>query len=209
MKLRLTFNNEPDEQEETEENYISNPDSSGSSPEADSEIGALAEREKALSEGKSKPPAETESKSETPEELGAAESAAAVPEANEGFYNPSEDEPEVKRKSVSFLLWGSGRRKRNTITGGIIGLLIGGGFGGFFLIASGPFQAIQASQVLQGPFSILNHDSSLRLNKLFRYNRTATSGDIGETRVGTLGSKIFSSTMGQLSDVGIESKETP
>ena len=91
-------------------------------------------------------------------------------------------------------------------------LLVGGGVTGFIIaaiisfFAIGPLEIIHLSHILQQPFSKSDSDSSNRLGKLFR---AARKNDIGETRVGRLGSKIFGKTIQQLSDIGVDIERNP
>jgi len=95
------------------------------------------------------------------------------------------------------------RSRKKGILGFVIGLLTLGMFIGFG-ISSGPAQAIQLSEILQRSFSKNNSDSSTVTNRLFRYARAAKNGDISETRVGILGSKVFGDTIAQLKEIGID-----
>ena len=93
--------------------------------------------------------------------------------------------------------------RRKTVTGGIIGLLLGGGVFFGLGVSSGPLQVIHLGEVLHHSFDKNESDSSVRTRHLFRYAKAAKSGNIGETRVGVLGSKVFGTTLKQLSDIGI------
>ena len=87
--------------------------------------------------------------------------------------------------------------------------LLGGGFlAGFVAVVftissvlSGPFELIHLGQLLSKPFSHSNNTSGVRTSALLRFSR---NGDIGETRVGKLGSKVFANTTAQLKAAGIE-----
>lgn len=91
------------------------------------------------------------------------------------------------------------RRRRvilgsSTIGGTIITLLI-------LTVTSGPLQLIHLSQILQKNFAGNEQTANIRTKGLFRYART---GDIGETRVGRIGSGVFGKTSEQLKSAGIE-----
>src|SRR5579862_5235247 len=118
-----------------------------------------------------------------------------VPEHEQSLYRSSSTSPGRVR-------FGSLRKRRNWIFGGVGAATIGGLIG-FSIFVSGPLQLIHLSQILQHPFEKNNSDSSLRLGRLYRF---AKSGQIGETRVGDLGSKIFGSTIDQLGQIGVEIK---
>lgn len=109
----------------------------------------------------------------------------------------SDDETKGKRSRFSIS-------RRKGVTGGIVGLLLGGGVFFGFGIASGPLQVIHLGEVLHHGFSKSDSDSSNRTRHLFRYARAAKSGNIGETRVGILGSKVFGKTLSQLHEIGID-----
>lgn len=72
---------------------------------------------------------------------------------------------------------------------------------GFLSISSGPLQLIHLDEILKKEFSGTNDISSIRLNSLYRYYKT---GNVGETRVGLLGSKVVGNSLDQLSKIGIE-----
>jgi hypothetical protein len=97
--------------------------------------------------------------------------------------------------------------KRSSIGIALAGLA-GGGAIGFFSIASGPLQLIHLSEILGKNMHFSHSASENRGNKLMRYWRAGKTSDIGETRVGKLGSLTFSKTMAQLKDIGIEFERT-
>lgn len=110
----------------------------------------------------------------------------------------------LKGGKILSALWGSKKRKRNTIGGGITGLLVAGVM--FFLgIASGPLQLIHLAEILGKSFVHSENSTSLRTNSLFRY---AKSGDYGQTRLTYLGSKIFGGTVDELKGIGIDMGNT-
>jgi len=93
-----------------------------------------------------------------------------------------------------------GSTRRTVLTGGTTSLIIAGII--FLLsIVSGPLQFIHLSQILQRNFWGQEHTATIRAKGLFRYARTK---DIGETRVGYLGSKRFAKAYSQLKDIGVE-----
>lgn len=83
--------------------------------------------------------------------------------------------------------------------GGIIAAIVALVFG--FSIISGPLQLIHLSQILSKNFAGTENTSSIRFQGLFRYART---GDVGQTRVGYLGSKVFAKTITDLGKIGIQ-----
>lgn len=95
--------------------------------------------------------------------------------------------------------------KKNTIIGLVTGGVVGGSIFGLSII-QGPMQLIHLSQILQKNFSSNEDNTATRTRGLVRYART---GDIGETRVGKLGSVTMAKVLGQLEDIGIEFQKNP
>lgn len=95
--------------------------------------------------------------------------------------------------------------KKRTITGVVVGGIIGGGFFGFSLI-QGPAQVIQLAEWLKTPSFGNEKNSSIRVSQAYRYWK---SGDIGETRVSGLGSSVFRQTMENLERSGITYDRDP
>lgn len=92
---------------------------------------------------------------------------------------------------------------------GIIGFITGGFVGGGILglsILSGPAELIQLGSILEKPQFGTEKNSSIRLSAALRYAKT---GDIGETRVSIIGSRVFRATMSQLQDIGIDFARDP
>jgi hypothetical protein len=123
----------------------------------------------------------------------------------EGFRHEGTPKKVSLTSRAASLLQG---KKRGVAIGGGIGAIGIGGVISLSTILTGPLQTIHLAQLLSK-----NNDSSSsatdnRLNKLFRYTRAGKTGDIGETRVGHLGSKVFGKTITQLKDVGIEFQRT-
>jgi len=110
-----------------------------------------------------------------------------------------------KAEAVKNLLWSTKNRRRNTIGGGLVGTIVSIAFA-VAGITSGPLQAIHLSQILMKNFRGSENSSSVRANGLFRFART---NDVGETRVGKLGSLTFAKTTAQLKDIGIEFQRNP
>jgi|GEM_PF-1781819 len=145
-------------------------------------------------------------------DIGSAESNPASPPksgAGSGFYKPDSNpttnidpgNSSFAKRTGKFL---KGKKGRNILIGsGIAGFGIGGAMS-FLSVVSGPLQLVHLSQILQKPGESSSSDSSNRLSKLFRYTRAVKATDVGEARVGRLGSKIFGDTISKLSDVGIE-----
>lgn len=106
----------------------------------------------------------------------------------------------MKGGKILSAFWGNKKRKRNTIGGGVAGLIVTGVM--FFLgIASGPLQLIHLAEVLGKSFTYSENSSSVRTGDLLRY---AKSGNYGETRLSFLGSKIYGNTVDQLKGLGVE-----
>lgn len=110
----------------------------------------------------------------------------------------------IKGGKILSVFWGNKKRKRNTIGGGIAGAIVA--IVMFFMgIASGPFQLIHLAQILGKAFTHSEDATSRRTSGLFRYAKT---GELGHTRVGYLGSKIFGSSIDQLKSIGVEFETT-
>ncbi len=93
-------------------------------------------------------------------------------------------------------------RKRAAIT--VTTLVLGGGGLGLGSILLGPLELMHLGQVLSkfsvGTSSAISH----RTNGFLASTRAARTGDIGETRVGYLGSRRFHNVEAQLKEIGIE-----
>jgi hypothetical protein len=85
-------------------------------------------------------------------------------------------------------------------------LLIVGGFILVFSILQGSMQLIHLSQILQKSSMVHTQMSISRLNSLMRFDAT---GDVGETRVGIIGSKYFREARTELKNIGIEFERNP
>lgn len=133
--------------------------------------------------------------------LGAAEAAAGA--MRSGLYNAN---PAL---GVAAKIKGALRvnNKRRTLIGGGVASLIGGGVIFVLMIASGPGQLIHLSKILQKPGFGTEKSVAKRTNGLFRY--ASSGGDIGETRVGHYGSRVFAKTITQLADIGVEFQRNP
>jgi hypothetical protein len=99
---------------------------------------------------------------------------------------------------TNFFL-GSSRRKKSTVGGSLVGLLVGGGVFGLIII-SGPAELVQLSHILQRTFNNSQNASSNRLDKLYRY---ATAEDVGETRLNVIERSIIRPQIESLNDLGI------
>jgi len=135
----------------------------------------------------------TSSTSDTPNSLASAEKGAGGSGTNSLVNSPTLSTPSRLKQ-----LFGS-KRRRAAIGGGTA-VIIGGVFFATTIV-SGPLQLVHLSQILQRDFSGLDSTSSSRTKGLFRFART---GNIGETRVGKIGSTVFGKTISQLSELGIE-----
>ena len=129
--------------------------------------------------------------------------------AKSGFYKPESNpttnigsgDSSFAKRTGKFL---KGKGGRNILIGsGFAGFGIGGLIA-FMSVISGPLQPIHLAQILGKNNDSSSSASTSRLGKLFRYARVAKAGDIGEVRVGSLGSKVFGNTISDLSKVGIE-----
>lgn len=124
---------------------------------------------------------------------------SAVPKNERSLWNPSSKSDKPGRFNVKNLF--ATRRRAILGGGGIIGTLIGIIFG--FSVLQGPFQFLHFSQLLQ-QFHLLSQEDAGddRMGRLYRFIRSG--GDVGETRVGYLGSKMKTKMLSQLSDIGIK-----
>jgi len=142
---------------------------------------------------------------------GTAVAEGASPEASavNGLYNPAKDIGGVAGKLAdignaspagrfSKLLTRSLTKKNSTI-GGIVGLLIGGGFL-FGSLSLGPPELIHYAQTLGKPAEHQQTASTSEVGKLIRWAKTK---DIGETRLGFLGSKLNKKIVADFADRGI------
>jgi hypothetical protein len=130
---------------------------------------------------------------------GAASTGSETPASDNGLYSGGAASVGAASAAKGFF-WGSRGRKQATVFGGggLAGVLI---FSIFSLMAlSGPAELIQLSETLKIPFSHSEHTDSRLSKRLLRYAKT---GNVGETRLGVLGSKIFGNLRTQLSDAGI------
>jgi|GEM_PF-2793309 len=115
------------------------------------------------------------------------------PDKDNNTNQPTDDTPKAKGKTS---------KKRKVITGGIIGLLIGGGFGLFGLI-SGPLQFLHFSQILQ--------KSQFGTNEMFGRDRSGklirrlTAGNSPERRnMSFLGNRVADRYQSRLRQAGLE-----
>ena len=108
----------------------------------------------------------------------------------------------MKGGKILSALWGSKTRKRNTIGGGVIGLIVGGGFFGMSIL-SGPFEFIHIAQLLtHSHFSHQNDAGDNRVGKMWRYMKSG--GSLGETRLSYIESKFIKDpTIAKLKELGL------
>jgi|GEM_PF-953731 len=142
------------------------------------------------------PEGESSASTATSNQLSTAEVAGAGAAAGFGF---SLEKANPWSRMTDWI----GRNKGKSATGGgIIGLLIGGGFflGG---IATGPMQLINLAHILDHSFSKVQSDSSDRTNHLFRYAKALQEKNVGYTRVGLIGQKVMGGVLADLGKVGI------
>jgi uncharacterized protein YjbI with pentapeptide repeats len=120
-----------------------------------------------------------------------------VPSAEDSLYKNASSATQPGKVRFSNLL---GTRRRKIIFGGgaattIVGITI------FLTFLSGPLEFIHLSQILQRNFAGSNFTATIRNKGLFRYART---GNVEETRLGALGSKVYNRTISQLNDQGVD-----
>lgn len=120
-----------------------------------------------------------------------------------GLYKPEKDEEEagVGTKLKGFF-WGSRRRRQASITGGIIGIIFGGGVFGITSLSTGPLQFVHLAQLLihHGSLEDQNDAGDDRLSRIIRY---AKDGDIGETRLNILSKTVKDNVVNSLGKKGI------
>lgn len=110
-----------------------------------------------------------------------------------------------RRENESLLRFGTrmavGKQKMAVI-GGIAGLLIGAAFA-IVAILSGPAQLVQLGRVLALWKAPASAAANVRFGNFLNTNRALETGDVGETRVGFLGSRRFSALDTELRGKGI------
>ncbi len=104
--------------------------------------------------------------------------------------------------SAGAALFGSKKKKAGA--GGIVGVIAAVFMFGAF-IGVGPLKIIHLSQILQKAHFGNENDSSIGMRGLIRFART---GNIGETRVGALGSAMVKRTTAKLTVAGFDFGET-
>jgi hypothetical protein len=117
-----------------------------------------------------------------------------VPDAEKSLYNSSPTQP--GRLKFRNLL---GTRRRKILLGG--GVVSSGIALLIFLIGSGPLEFVHLSQVLQRNFFGTSNTIQIRNKGLLRFART---GNVEETRLGMLGSKVYNRTLSQMKEQGME-----
>lgn len=91
------------------------------------------------------------------------------------------------------------RNKKKAAAGGIIGAVTGVSFFGFGIL-SGPAQLIQLSQILRKPLFSMEQDKQVRGSAMIRFWKT---GDIGETRLSFIGTRVAGNALQKLGRNGI------
>lgn len=125
------------------------------------------------------------------EELDKAESGGGG-----GLYTPGSDDESGSAKTKRKRSFWTRKRVAFGVSASVLTI---GGFSGFSVV-QGPLQLVHVSQILSRNFNHDKDSSSTRTRQLYKLWRT---GDVGETRVGALGSKVFAKTIKQLSDIGV------
>lgn len=129
-------------------------------------------------------------KSLSPSDVAKNEASAASPAANQAESKESDDtigggfRDEGSKKSRRFRL-----TRRQAVTGGVTGILIGGAFG-LFSILHGPLQIIHFAQLLQKFHFSVNED--FMDGRAGRYLRYGFSGNAERARLGFVRDKIAS-----------------
>jgi hypothetical protein len=91
------------------------------------------------------------------------------------------------------------RNKKKVAAGGIVGAITGVSFYGLGII-SGPLQLVHLSQVLRGSLFSMERDKQTRGAAMIRYWKT---GDIGQTRLTFVGSRIAGNAVQRLERNGV------
>ena len=138
--------------------------------------------------------------------LGAEAGIAGGAAAAASLFNPVEG-PAGKLKGLRNVFWGSAKRRRNSVGGGIAGISVGGLLFAA-VIGSGPFEFIHLAQLLtQFHFANMQNASDDRTSKLFRFIHY-TQGKPEYSRMGVVGNKLASTIETKMNANGIESAYT-
>lgn len=92
--------------------------------------------------------------------------------------------------------------KKKGIVGILAGVLMGGVFA-FFGFLAGPLELMHLGNILGNASRPTSSLLRTRTGHFFRNQRAVATGQVGETRVGRIGSKIFAKAEGQLNRSGI------
>ena len=99
------------------------------------------------------------------------------------------------------ILWGTKGRKAATAGGGTVGLTVAAFTVGSMWL-SGPFQLMHISQIMQkAHFSTQEDAGDERMGRVYRFLRSG--GDVGETRIGYLGSKYKKTMLADMKKIGL------
>ncbi len=111
-----------------------------------------------------------------------------------GFFNASPNSSSTSKRRVRFT------KRRAAVGGGITAMVIAGVVG-ISSIVQGPFQLVHLGEILKKNLFGTEQSTASRTKGLFRYAR---SGEYGETRLGSVGSKFFHKYIDQLKEIGVE-----
>jgi hypothetical protein len=119
--------------------------------------------------------------------------------AGDGSPSEKNTEPQSKKRGWK----GLSKKAKGGIIGGLTGLGIGGGIFGFTII-SGPLEFVHLGEVLHNTHLAQQEDAGdVRTGRLIRGMR---EGNVGSTRVGWLGNKLYKNTIANLAEKGITPK---
>lgn len=143
--------------------------------------------------------AEQENQGEDSEPAGDNEEGSA----NEAGSTGGSSSNDKKGKSTFSAKSFAKRHVKKLAAGAAVGMFLT--ISAFIIIpALGPLQLMHLSHILQRSMEKGYADNTVRMGKLFGYSRAVKTGDVGETRVGVLGSRVFHRTVVQLSAMGID-----
>lgn len=159
------------------------------------------------------------SRGKTPEQLANAESG--ISGASDALDTTSAKELGLVNElahQAGKIPSGSGNNVPGKIVGAIGGKgrwLVGGGLGGaiatfaIFSILQGPFQLIHLGQILSKFSRGTDSSISTRLKKHFIHYRGGLTTDVGQTRVGYAGNRVYKRVEAQLKNIGVEFQRDP
>lgn len=118
--------------------------------------------------------------------------------------NEDKEDGGSKKSKMGLKGWAQ-KHKRGLVTGGIVGVLLGGGgFAGFTLmpvIEGGVI--VQEAHIFDRPDAKNEHDSASSIRRAFRWARALKKGQYGYARINEYGDIVMTNTLNSLDDIGI------